>query len=474
MPIKLRPYQVDVIDKLKASMAQGNRRVCGVLPTGSGKSAVIAEIVRRAYLKGHRVYINVHRQELVDQLSHALLDVNIPHARLEAGVEADINKKVSVNSIPTLVRRLEKMPAPTLNIFDETHHIRANSWQRVADTYKSAHMLGFTATPIRNDSRGLGEMFDSLVVGPSVSQLIEMGYLCKYRYFAREFDMSEIKVTAGDFQRGETVAALRKAKITGNLIEEYKQYCDGKRMLVFTPSVEFSKDLAAQFCDSGIAAAEVDGGTPRLMREMTLERFKNGDLRVLVNCELYTEGVDCPGVEAIGILRPTESMGLHRQIIGRGLRIHPGKDTAYIFDHVGNVLRHGLPKVDIEWSLTMDKEKRDTETVPSVTLCRECFATLPSAMKVCPYCKSVKTVKKKVIRTEKGRLREIKEQSRLAQRLKDEEIKQQKKEERWEIETYEDAVAYAEKWGYHRNWPTRWCNAKGIAITASDSTGQCP
>ena len=341
------------------------------------------------------------------------------------------------------------------------HHLHAKSWAATYHAFKGAHFIGLTATPYRLTGEGLGDFFSHMVKGPSVRWLIEQGFLSDYRIFSKPMDLQGVKVTAGDFNRASLAEKMKNSSIMGNLMEEYRRHANGKKMLVFAPTIEFGEKLTLQLASEGIPAAMLDGTTEKSLRAMTLKRFKDGDIDVIVNVDLFGEGFDAPGIECVAMLRPTQSLSLCLQQYGRGLRAFPGKEHAIILDLAGNALRHGLPDDDRDWTLEGEKEEPKGEKLPSLATCDTCFGAFPPASKVCPYCGSEKVKKQRVIRTEKGRLQEIKRQ----EKQKKEQEKAAKRRARAGVTNYQEAVEFAEKQNYDPAWAVHFAKAKGWEIT---------
>ena len=438
------------------------------LATGAGKTKTAADIVKAANQKGKRVYWLCHRKELVEQASGVFFENEIPHGLIVAGHDVS-DHSVQVASIQTLARRLDKVERPDLIIYDEAHHLPSKTWASIYKTYKNAFHLGLTATPVRLDGKGLGEFFTHMVKGPSVQELISMGHLVPAKHYAKQLDLKGVKITAGDFNKAALSEAMGKAKITGNLIDEYREKADGKKMVVFAPTIKFCEQIVEELASVGIRAAMLDGTTEKGLRTVTLELFKRGGLDVLVNVELFTEGFDCPDIEAVAMLRPTQSTGLYLQMLGRLSRPAPGKKEGIVLDLAGNGFRHGLYDDDREWSLDMDVEKEQKEKLPSLATCEVCMGAFPAAAKVCPYCGSAKVAKQRVIRTEKGRLVEMK---RMEKEKKEKE-KRKKAKEKSGLDCYADALKFARKQGYKAGWVDHYATAKGWLGKGLVICGEC-
>jgi DNA repair protein RadD len=244
--------------------------------------------------------------------------------------------------VASLVRRADRLPAPDLLIADEAHHALAATWQQLFATWPLARALGVSATPERLDGRGLGEVFGTMVLGPSVADLIRTGHLAAFDYFAPErvADLSDVGVRAGDFARDALAEAMDRPAITGNALAHYRRLCPGAQALAFCTSVRHAENAAEQFRAAGFEAASVDGALAADERNRLVRTFAAGELRILASCELLSEGFDVPAASAAILLRPTQSLGLHLQQVGRVLRPKPNGSRAVVLDHVGNVGRH--------------------------------------------------------------------------------------------------------------------------------------
>jgi superfamily II DNA or RNA helicase len=363
----------------------------------------------RAVEKGLRVWILAHRVELLDQISRTLTSFGVPHGMVAPGYLGDRRKPVQVASVFTLVRRLDRYDAPDLIIVDEAHHaISESTWGRVITAFPNAKLLGVTATPIRLSGEGLGDLFQSMVVGPSMRELIELGALSPYRLFAPAgVDLSGVHTRMGDFVRGEIEAAMDKPSITGDAVKHYQKLAPGRRAVAFCVSVEHAMHVAEQFRAAGISAQAIDGGMDRTLRASVLSEFSKGRIQVLASCDLISEGFDVPAIEAAILLRPTQSLGLYLQQVGRALRTFPGKTEAIILDHAGNVKRHGLPDEDRVWSLDgAPKKKGAQKSEVPVKTCGACFATVASAATHCSCGFEFPVVKREVEHVE-GELQEV-------------------------------------------------------------------
>ena len=440
--ITLRPYQTNAIDEARQAYQGGARSVLFQLPTGGGKTITASTVVHGAAMKRNPVWWLTHRRELVAQASKTFYELGIPHGTVQAGHISDTTALVQVASIQTIARRIGQVPDPSLIVFDEAHHIGAASWDALFHAFPKAKILGLTATPWRLDGQGLGHWFDHMVEGPTTRQLIDEGSLCEFRLFAPSApDLAGIKMAAGDYQRGALAKAMDKPTIVGDAITHYTKLCAGKRAVVFAAGVENSKHIVAQFNAAGIPAEHVDGTMDAATRDAIVDRFRRGDTLILSNADLFGEGFDVPAIEAAILLRPTKSLSLYLQQVGRALRPMAGKAEAIILDHAGNSLTHGLPDDLREWSLD-DREKRrkaDPSEV-SVRQCEECFFVYRPAPS-CPQCGHAPKINVREIEQVEGTLEEVKRAAKV---------------ERWNDErecvTLADWQELARRRGYKSGW----------------------
>ena len=313
----------------------------------------------------------------------------------------DPNAQTVVAGVNTLLRRAPSLQSwcarVGLWVIDEAHHCAGgNQWQQATELFPNARGLGVTATPCRADGLGLGRhadgVMDTMVQGPSMRDLINLGFLCGYRIFAppSDINLAEVNITrSGDYSPKQLTAAARKSRIVGDVVEHYRRIAPGKLGVTFVTDVETAKDVAARYLGAGVPAAVVTAKTPGPERVSIMRKFKRRELLQLVNVDLFGEGTDIPALEVVSMARPTQSYGLFVQQFGRVMRIMEGKQHGTIIDHVGNVQRHGLPDARRAWTLDRRersaKGKRDPDLIP-VTTCRKCTAVFPALGKQCPAC----------------------------------------------------------------------------------------
>ncbi|WP_210139090.1 DEAD/DEAH box helicase [Staphylococcus sp. GDY8P82P] len=376
--IPLRDYQEELLNGVYNSMSKGNKNIMVQSPAGSGKSVTMSEVARRATEKGNRVLFIVHRRELVSQIKGTFIanDVNMELCR--------------VGMVQTVANRIKngKEPTPAIILVDEAHHSLAKTYTDIFESFPNAFVYGFTATPYRLSNKGFTDVFDELILGKSVQWLIDNERLAPFKYYSVNLMDSDILThnSTGDFNNDSITKAMQKT-IYGDAVTNYKKFADGKKTIIYTHNVESSINVAEKFKDNGYDALQVDGKTPKQQRELAMEMFREGKVNILVNAELYGEGVDVPDCECVILLRPTESLTLFIQQTMRAMRYQPDKQ-AIIIDHVGNWYRHGLPNTEHNWQEYFEgsKKKKSKDNSIPIKECPECFGVVESAYTVCPYC----------------------------------------------------------------------------------------
>jgi superfamily II DNA or RNA helicase len=364
---------------------------------------------------------------------------------------------VQVASIQTLGamqngRRCRELPPADLVVVDEAHHAVSPSWRRIIEAYPSAVILGATATPWRTDKRGLSDMFDTHVLAATVSELIENGSLSQYEAYAYDApDLHTVPVVAGEFHQGRLSLACNTAVLVGGIVKEYLSYGRGKRALLFAASIAHSLALVEELRGNGVRAEHLDGETPPGERADVLRQLAAGDVHVVSNVGVFTEGFDSPGVEVVILARPTMSLSLHLQMCGRGLRPAPGKERALLVDHGGNFLRHGLPDDERDYALTATPVR--SKELGQCPLCRQIYGRLRDDGS-CPKCKQIiappRAVREEQERQEKKRLE--------GERIEAERIRELRKQHASSVPTevkrkyYERLLAEAKNKRYKAGW----------------------
>lgn len=375
MTFELYDYQEDLIKRARESFINGYRAPCIVSPCGSGKSVVIAEIARKTTLKGNQVLFLVHRKELIDQIKSTFETHGVDMRFVVFGM------------VQTIVRKLGKIRKPKLIITDENHHSLASSYKKIYEYYSDVQRIGFTATPVRLNGSGLGDVNDLLIEGVSVKWLIENKRLTPFKYYAPALiDTSVLKMNSmSEFSKGSIDKALEQKAIYGDVIKHYKKLAEGEQAIVYCHSIESSEKTRDLFIESGYQAAHIDGKTNKQERDSIIEKFRNHDIKILTNVDLIGEGFDVPDCSTVIMLRPTKSLSLFIQQAMRGMRYKPNKIST-IIDHVGNVNEHGLPDMPRQWSLASKKSRKKEDVIP-IKECPNCFGTYASEVgNICPYC----------------------------------------------------------------------------------------
>ncbi len=388
MTVALRDYQAAGLAEVRRLMAGGCRRVLRVLPTGGGKTVEFCHLAHSVSGRGKRALILVHREELVNQVVESLEREGVTAGVIHPAWPFAPLYPIQVGSVYTVANRIGQIYAPDLVIVDEAHHSAAKTWGKVLSAWPAAYILGVTATPQRLDGKGLKPWFDGLVVGPQITDLISAGHLVQPVVYAPpgNLDLSSVRTTAGDYNRADMSGAIQRSTITGDAVDHYLRLTPGRRAVVFCHSVAAAEELAAKFRESGITAESIDGSLDRSERARRIKRFRSGHTLVLTTCDLVSEGFDLPDIEVAILLRPTKSLSLYLQQVGRALRPMPGKREAIILDHVGNVDRFGLPDDQRDWQLTEDKPKGNGKCPYPPKRCPQCHMMLHPAKRQCPAC----------------------------------------------------------------------------------------
>lgn len=343
---ELRPYQAEAKQAILAAWDEGYRKTLLVLPTGCGKTVVFSSVTENQVNKGHRVLIMAHRGELLDQAADKLKEASGLDSVLEKAESTSLGSflPVTVGSVQSLAqeKRLARFPNNHFQdiIVDEAHHCLSDSYKRVLDHFPDANILGVTATPDRGDMKNLGEFFDSKAYEYSMTEAIREGYLCpiKAQMIPLELDIADVGISSGDFSAGEIGHALEP--YLHQIASEMAHYCRGRKTVVFLPLIATSQKFCAMLNDVGLRAAEVNGNSDD--RSEVLADFEAGKYDVLCNSMLLTEGWDCPSVDCIVVLRPTKIRSLYQQMVGRGMRLSPGKTELLLLDFLWMTERHDL------------------------------------------------------------------------------------------------------------------------------------
>jgi superfamily II DNA or RNA helicase len=450
--IELRNYQNESINRIRKSYQNGYKRPLLVLPTGAGKTLVFSFVTMSAVAKNNKVLILVHRDSLFKQTSKTLSSFQVRHGLIGSGYSMNYGNGVQVAKVGTMVNRLNKY-TPDLIIVDEAHHCTASQYRKIIEYYPAAKVLGVTATPIRTDGVGLIEMFDDLIVGCTINELIELDYLVSPRIFEPPIgvDLTGVHSVGGDYNKSELEQVMNKPTITGDAVSHYKKLCGGVPAVVFCVSVKHSEDTAEMFRAAGYRAESVSGKMPQADIDRILNGLGSALIDVVTSCDIISEGTDIPRIGAIIMLRPTQSEALYLQQAGRGLRPCEGKSECIILDHVGNTRRHGHPCEDRPWTLEGKKKKRkgqnEQENDINIKVCESCFYVFKPAP-VCPCCGWVVPAKERTIEAVDGELVEV------------EYRKREKKKETGRARTLAELQKIEAERGYKKGWAWNMFNAR--------------
>jgi superfamily II DNA or RNA helicase len=359
----LRPYQEGVIQQYREKLLAGISRICLTAPTGSGKTVIISEIIRQAVAEYQRALFIAHRDELLTQARDKLKSFGITAGIIKARRDKDARPQamVQIASIQTLHARAVRaktmeLPPAEIVIFDECHHCRAMTYQRIIEAYPNAIIIGLTATPCRGDGRGLGNIFEAMIECPQIGELIQLGHLVKPKIFApAPPDLRGVEVApTGDYQINQLSARMDTDVLVGDVVEHWLRHAQRRRTVMFAVDIAHSVHIVRELVNAGVKAEHLDGNTDQDERKAILARLASGETEVVCNVGVLTEGFDLCDIGCIALVRPTRSLGLFRQMIGRGLRPASGKSDVIILDHSGGVHRHGRPDDPIEWTLHAD------------------------------------------------------------------------------------------------------------------------
>lgn len=444
--MQLRPYQQELIENIRESIINGNRSIVTVLGCGGGKSVIQAEIARSATAKGNRVQFLVHRKELCRQITDTFT---------RQGVDMSL---CSVDMVQTLSRRLYNIPEPELIITDEAHHGTANTYRKIYNKFPEALKLGFTATPIRLNKGGLGEIYQDLIQGVSTKWLIENNYLSPYKYYSVKLaDTSNLHIRSGEYKADEVACLMQNKEIYGETVKQWERLAKNRKTIVYCSSVEASKQTAEQFRQAGYTAESLDGSVNAERRSKVIQDFRDNRINILCNCDLFGEGLDVPDCECVVLLRPTQSLTLYIQQSMRSMRYMPEK-TAIIIDHVGNCYLHGLPDDDRKWTL---EPKSRQETTIKIRECPNCYAIYAPTLLKCPYCQyeSVKEIRHSNKKTLEIDLVEVRRQENLKNTKLSDTV----------LNTWEDIVEFQKIKGYKFAWCIRAAAARDIPIPSKYS-----
>jgi len=466
--VDLRPYQLEAIEAVRQEIRQGARKVLLIAPTGSGKTVMFCDVIQRAAAKGSRCVVIAHRRELVAQASQKLNAFGVQHGIVQAGFPTAPHRPVQVASIQTLRARPGILQRVDIAVVDEAHHIVGSTYQDALARWPGALVLGVTATPWRLDGKGLGDVFPAHVVARTPRQLRDEGFLVQVGGWEYEgIDTEGARVQRGDFVAGDLRASAISRRVVGDVVSEWLTHAAGVRTVLFALDIEHSQVMTAAFRAAGVAAEHVDGEMPTAELDAVLRRLRNGETRVVCNCNVLTEGFDCPELECCILARPTLSTALYLQMVGRVLRPSPDKFAARIHDHAGCLAAHGHPYAERDYSPLLSANRKRGEKAKQTTIERRC----PSCKSVlarypcdsCGYAPDPKELQRQYEFEEARARKKIEADGRSSARMVKDPESDMDRARKW-ARRYEDDVAGHQRLAFFRKMVERHGLAKGARV----------
>lgn len=420
----------------------------------------MAEVARRTTKNNNRVMFLIHRKEVLDQA-------------VKTFKEQDVKMNLTtMGMVQTLTRRVDKLAVPNVILVDEAHHALAKSYQRILKQFPKAIVLLFTATPHRTGRTQLDQIADDIIVGQSIHELTDKGFLAPFRYFQppNDFNRNLLKRSStGDFTN-ESMQEAMSTKIFGHIVKQYKRIADGMQAVVYTYSIDSAHKIAAEFNEAGISARSVNGKTPQDMRDHIVRMFRDQRIKILVNVNLFTEGVDLPNVDCVIMARPTASLALYLQFSMRCLNPRPGK-TAIIIDHANNFKTFGYPDDDRDWKKAIQSGKQKSKSLLtdpglSIITCDYCFAVVKASEVKdgkCPICgKPIKVHEAKPV-SDVDLVEATKErQKAIHEIVKSDLLKSVANKSVSELHSLRELQAYAKLHSYKPGWAWFMAKRKGL------------
>ncbi|MDK7064687.1 helicase-related protein [Lactobacillus crispatus] len=444
---QLFDYQQDLVDKARNDLAAGNQGVLIVSPPGSGKSVVISEIARLTVKKGGHVLFFVHRQELVKQIKDSFKQQGV-----------DLNH-CTIMTVGKVANRLKILPKPNLIIVDESQHSRAKTYLKIFGYYNDVPRLGFTGSPWRLSGKGFKDIYSAMIEGPTTKWLIEHHKLAPFTVYGYQLGNKDLlkKSSTGDYT-SKSMDDFTKSIIHGDIVKSWLKFAKDRKTIIYCHSTSFSKIVAQEFRSAGINAAHADAKTPSNERNKIMDSFKQGQIKILCNVDLVSEGFNVPDCSCVVLLRPTESLVVYLQQSMRAMRYQPNKH-AIIIDQVGNFERFGLPDTDYKWTLE-DREKHPRKDSGSteglqIKTCPDCFAVIKAECVKCPICGHDFSIEIRKIKQKKDQeLRAIK-----AEKFHIDLIAKKKVSE---LTSFKELTMYAKAKHYKNGWAWHMAKRKGF------------
>lgn len=455
MSFVLRQYQKDVLNELVKAHKDGKKKIILQAATGAGKTVMASALVKYFVKNNLKVLFLAHRRELITQASDKLETSEIRHGIIMADFKQSKLESVQIASVDTLRARAmnsKKMSLPEADVIfiDECHRSLSNTYMKLIETYSDSLLVGLTATPVRGNGEGLGAIYEHMVCAPSIKELTRQGSLVEVDYYSPSVpDLKGIGVIGGDFNSKALNERMDQPKLVGDIVTTWKHLAKDKQTIVFASGVKHSQNLVEEFLANGIKAAHLDGSTENDEREKILQKFNNKEITVICNCMVLTEGFDAPVAEVCVLARPTKSLGLYIQMVGRVLRPHESKSKAMVIDHSGAVYINGFVDDEHEWNLKQGMirkraERKERNKEESVIVCEGCFRTY-SGSNICPTCGKMHQPKSDYVAFLDSQLGLVSRKSRVA------EAKEQYAENFRDV-FYEELLGLAEIKGHKKGW----------------------
>lgn len=416
-----RHYQQSAVDELRSNFSKGFRSQLLLMPTGSGKTFVASMILKRCEDLGNHATFIAHRRELILSASKHLSDFGINHGVIMAGTDRTPVAPIQVASKATLIswtkRNKINLPASDIVVLDECHTTLSKGYLDLVAKFRKANpqtlLLGLTATAARGDGRALGDLFDIIVRGASYKTLIAEGSLVKTIAFAPHVpDFKDVPVVAGEWEKGEVDKRMNRSQLIGDIYAHWQSLAPNRPTIGFASSVAHSIAMRDEFRKHGVCCEHIDAQTGTDERDQISHDLNTGDIQVVWNCDIYSEGTDFPCVSCIILAAPTRSIVKFRQRAGRSMRPYPGKENCLLIDHSGAVLTHGYPDEDIPWTLegenqcAVHRKSRDAKEATE-RVCPKCFCVFVGRND-CPQCGHARSRSGKAIAVKNGLLRKVK------------------------------------------------------------------
>lgn len=373
---ELRNYQITAKEDIYKAW-KTFRTVMFQMPTGTGKTRLFSSIIKDMHEYGVKrrgpvkILILAHRDELIHQISESIgKKYGIAHGKIKSRHDEEHHYPTQVASVQTLYRRIERWIPKDFDIIiiDEAHHVLAKTYRDICNKFPEAKLLGVTATPYRLNAEPFPPMFDVLVQSKSIYQFIKDGYLCEYEYYSikpqslTQQMINGISVDfSGDYDEHEMMDVLDNKKVRANIFSTYETYAKGKKGIIYTINKVHNMHVYEIFKDNGYATALIDSDTPAEKRKEIVQQFKAGTITILCNVNIFSEGFDCPDVEFIQLARPTLSLAMYLQQVGRGFRTHEEKEKVIFLDNVGLFNRFGLPSANRKWQYYFEGKHKGIE-----------------------------------------------------------------------------------------------------------------